>query len=163
MDQAYQAQMIGMFGRVIGAMMNWPPIHGRMLVSIMLSDTPLTAEELRDELGISAGSVSESTRSLIESGVVERVKISGSRRSVYRWRHDAWVGCATHTAHNFHPMRDLVQRTYADSARVGMSDLQCERFARMAEFYAYMCDTFDKFAEDVAVMFERSGQYVADN
>lgn len=161
MEPSYHGQLIDVFGKVIGTMMNWPPIHGRMLVHIMLSERALTAEELRDALGISTGSVSESTRSLIESGVVERIKTPGNRRASYRWRHDAWVGCANHTAQNFHPLRDLVLSTHAEAPEVGMSELQRERFARMAEFYTFMCATFDAFAVDISTLFDQTGGYKA--
>ncbi|HEV3227043.1 MAG TPA: hypothetical protein VGZ52_09415 [Acidimicrobiales bacterium] len=49
-----------------------------------------SAEQLRDALALSAGSVSAATTMLVRAGMVERARRPGERRLYYRVRDDAW-------------------------------------------------------------------------
>ncbi len=52
---------------------------GRIWATLYLSDRPLTARELREGLGLSVGAVSMTLAELERWGLVQRVKVSGSR------------------------------------------------------------------------------------
>ncbi|MFD5827087.1 GbsR/MarR family transcriptional regulator [Lentzea sp. NPDC060358] len=51
----------------------------------------LTAGDLAEELGVSAGSVSAAVRMVVQMGVVERVYVEGSRREHFRMLDNAWT------------------------------------------------------------------------
>ncbi|MFC0527374.1 GbsR/MarR family transcriptional regulator [Phytohabitans kaempferiae] len=95
------------YGVRVGAVMNWPPLAGRMMATLMLNDGPMTADQLREELGASAGGISECSRILMESGVVERIKTAGTRKRSYAYRPDAWVACLQHQIAMSVQLRDL--------------------------------------------------------
>lgn len=95
------------YGIRVGAVMNWPPLAGRMMAIIMLNNGPMTVDELRRELGASAGGISECSRLLVESGVVERIKSPGTRKKSFAYRQDAWVACLQHQVEIHAELRDL--------------------------------------------------------
>ena len=71
---------------------NWPevlkpwsiPKAGAKVHALLLSsEAGMTAEEIVLSLGLSTGSVSEQLRFLVESGLLDRVKILGKRRIIF--------------------------------------------------------------------------------
>src|SRR5688572_11147615 len=63
---------------------------GRMWAVLYLSDEPLGANELRDKLQLSAGSVSMSVTELLRWGVVKKVWIHGQRRDFFVAEGNLW-------------------------------------------------------------------------
>ncbi|MEU6552263.1 winged helix DNA-binding protein [Streptomyces sp. NPDC046915] len=124
------------FGTHVGRAMGWPPMAGRAAGLLMLSERPMTLAELQDALDASKGSVSETTRLLIENGTVERYKEPGRRQFVYRWRDDAWVGCLQHIVDSTTQLRALAERAQEQGA--GMPAAQRERLREMREYYTFM-------------------------
>jgi DNA-binding transcriptional regulator GbsR (MarR family) len=124
------------FATVIGQTMGWPPMAGRTAGVLLLSDQPMTVQQLQDELGASAGSVSEMTRLLITNGVVRRFKAPGTRHFVYEWRPDAWWGCLEHQLRQTEQLRDLAHRTEHDGRT--LPDLQQGRLHEMVAYYDFM-------------------------
>src|SRR5215217_2912648 len=58
---------------------------GRVLGVLMISDPPeRSAEELAEALGASRGSISQTTRSLIQMGLVQRWSRPGERKHYFR-------------------------------------------------------------------------------
>lgn len=63
---------------------------GRVWGMLLVMDEPyLSAADLEDALGASAGSISSATRSLLQLGLIERVNVRGERRSYFAPRHGA--------------------------------------------------------------------------
>lgn len=100
-------QVVEQYGIRIGAVMNWPPMAGRMMATLMLNDGPMTADELREALGASAGAISGCSRILVESGVVMRIKSKFTRKKTFAYRPDAWVACLQHQVAMATELRDL--------------------------------------------------------
>ncbi|QNO36708.1 MarR family transcriptional regulator [Protaetiibacter sp. SSC-01] len=57
-----------------------PRSTGRIYGALLLRDTPATFDELRDELGLSAGAVSTGVRELVSWGLAHTIPQPGSRR-----------------------------------------------------------------------------------
>lgn len=137
-DDETRASLVESFGSRIGEAMNWPPMAGRAAGVLMLSEVPLSMAQLQDALDASKGSVSETTRLLIDNGVIERFKESGQRQYVYRWRSDAWIGCLDH---QFQATVKLLN--FAESAQTQartLPDGQRRRIEQMEEYYRFMTD-----------------------
>jgi len=124
------------FATVIGQTMGWPPMAGRTAGVLLLSEQPMTVQQLQDKVGASAGSVSEMTRLLIDNGVVRRFKAPGTRHFVYEWRSDAWAGCLEHQLRQTEQLRDLAH----DSAQHGhaLAEPQRRRLKDMITYYDFM-------------------------
>ncbi|WP_410656879.1 GbsR/MarR family transcriptional regulator [Amycolatopsis sp. lyj-112] len=133
------------FATVIGQTMGWPPMAGLTAGVLLLSAEPMTVQELQDELGASAGSVSEMTRLLIANGVVRRFKASGTRHFVYEWRPDAWAGCLEHQLRQTERLRDLAH----DAVEQGRTfdEPQRRRLRAMADYYDFMVTRLDSLLE----------------
>lgn len=63
---------------------------GRIWTSMYLSDEPLTAQTLRERLGLSSGAVSMTINELARWGVVQRVWVRGDRRDHYVAEANVW-------------------------------------------------------------------------
>jgi DNA-binding transcriptional regulator GbsR (MarR family) len=134
------------FATVIGQTMGWPPMAGRAAGVLLLSEQPMTVQQLQDEIGASAGSVSEMTRLLIENGVVHRFKAPGARHFVYEWRSDAWVGCLEHQLHQTEQLRELAQNSLRQSD--ALPDPQQRRIRDMADYYDFIVARLGSLLED---------------
>ncbi len=58
---------------------------------LFISDGPLSANEIMDELQISRGNVSMALRDLIAWGIVSRVHLKGERREHFTTEKDVWT------------------------------------------------------------------------
>ncbi|MBE1582484.1 GbsR/MarR family transcriptional regulator [Nonomuraea angiospora] len=128
--------LIDDFGLRIGRAMGWPPMAGRAAGVLMLSESPMTMDELQAALNASKGSVSETTRLLVVSGTVRRFKEPGSRQYVYEWRDDAWIGCLQHQLEQTTELLALAENARARSA--GLPDRQRARMSEMYDYYTFM-------------------------
>ncbi|MFI6734982.1 GbsR/MarR family transcriptional regulator [Nonomuraea sp. NPDC050451] len=128
--------LIDDFGLRIGRAMGWPPMAGRAAGVLMLSETPMTMDELQAALNASKGSVSETTRLLVVNGTVRRFKEPGSRQYVYEWRDDAWIGCLQHQLEQTTELLGLAENARARSA--DLPERQRARMSEMHEYYTFM-------------------------
>ncbi|MFF5986795.1 GbsR/MarR family transcriptional regulator [Prauserella flavalba] len=134
------------FATVIGQTMGWPPMAGRTAAVLLLSAEPMTVQQLQDELGASAGSVSEMTRLLITNGVVRRFKAPGTRHFVHEWRPDAWAGCLQHQLRQTEQLRELAHRTERQGR--ALAEQQQRRLRDMAAYYDFMVARLGALLED---------------
>lgn len=69
-----------------------PRTAGRMLGWLMICDPPeQSSADLGEALDASAGSVSTTTRQLMQIGLVDRVTFPGDRASYFRLHEHAWI------------------------------------------------------------------------
>ena len=64
------------------------PSAGRLYGLLFFSDKPLTLDEMKEELGMSKTSMSNSVRSLLDLNMVEKVWVKGERKDLYTIRDD---------------------------------------------------------------------------
>jgi DNA-binding transcriptional regulator GbsR (MarR family) len=65
---------------------------GRLYGLLFFSDKPLTLDEMKEELGMSKTSMSNSVRSLLDLNMVEKVWVKGERKDLYTIKDD-WYQC----------------------------------------------------------------------
>jgi DNA-binding transcriptional regulator GbsR (MarR family) len=64
----------------------------RTIAAFLFSEEEsLTAGDLAQELGVSAGSVSGAVKMVAQMGLIERIHVAGSRREHFRMRDNAWT------------------------------------------------------------------------
>jgi DNA-binding transcriptional regulator GbsR (MarR family) len=127
---------------------------GRVLGVLMISDPPdRSAEELAEELGASRGSISQTTRSLIQMSLVQRRSRPGERRDYFRIRPGAW--------HEIMRREMEARGGFRKTAERGLELLDSEDPAsrrsleEMRDFYAY----WEKEMPVVLERWEREGSY----
>ncbi len=65
---------------------------GRVFGALLVADPPeMSAEEIAEFLHASRGSISQTTRQLVQIALIERVRKPGVRRDYFRVRRHAWV------------------------------------------------------------------------
>src|SRR4051794_15441614 len=101
------------FAVTISRLFGTPPMSARVMALLAMSDrSPLTAAELREHLGASAGSISETTRDLMQSGAIEKVRVAGdSRRDRFQVLDDPWRFSNEHLLRLVAEMKALAERS----------------------------------------------------
>ena len=70
---------------------NYRPVVGRVWALLVLSSSPLDAEQIQDALGISTGATSMSLKALQDLDLIYRELHDGKRRFYYFAELDYWV------------------------------------------------------------------------
>jgi DNA-binding transcriptional regulator GbsR (MarR family) len=74
-----------------------PRMAGRIFGCLLIADPPYqSSEQLADALVASKGSVSTTTRLLMQIGLIERLGMPGERHAHFRIRNDAWKHLVRH-------------------------------------------------------------------
>ena len=109
---------------------------GRVLGVLMISDPPeRSAEELAGELGASRGSISQTTRSLIQMSLVQRWSRPGERRDYFRIKPGAWHGIMRREMESLGAFREAAERGLE---LLDSEDPEARRsLEEMSDFYAY--------------------------
>ena len=111
-------------------------MFGRVLGVLMISDPlGLSAGELADALGASRGSISQTTRSLIQMGLVQRWSKPGERRDYFRVKPDAWHEIMRREMESLGGFRKTAERGLE---LLDSGDPEARRsLEEMRDFYAY--------------------------
>ena len=109
---------------------------GRVLGVLMISDPPeRSAEELAEELGASRGSISQTTRSLIQMSLVQRWSRPGERRDYFRIKPGAWHEIMRREMEALGDFRKIAERGLD---LIDSEDPAARRsLEEMRDFYAY--------------------------
>lgn len=67
-----------------------PAIAGRLMGLVMVTDRPLSLDDMAGALGVSRASVSTNIRMIKAVGFVEQVSVPNDRRDYYRCSRDPW-------------------------------------------------------------------------
>ena len=123
------------FGVLIGEF-GLPRMVGRVLGVLLISDPPeRSAEELAEALRASRGAISSSTRTLVQTGLVERRARPGERRDYFRIKPGAWdelMHRELEALSTFRQMAErglLLMRSSNPQAKIGLQE--------MRDFYTY--------------------------
>ena len=114
-----------------------PPVAGRILGRLLICDpAEQSSSELADYLRTSPGSVSTSTRMLMQTGLVERVRKSGSRSAWFRVRDGAWAEMIHAEIARIRRLREVADMGLA-LLSAGCSDERRKRMQDFRDFNAF--------------------------
>ena len=89
----------------------FPRMPARVLMALTVADAGgLTAQELAEELGVSAAAISGAVRYLQTLGYVRRTAQAGSRRDRYELPADLWYGASFRKSPLFDSLASLLDR-----------------------------------------------------
>lgn len=101
------AEDFGLFWESAGS----PRMEGRILGYLLIMDAPyISSADLAAVLNASAGSVSMTTRRLVEAGWARRHAIAGDRSHYFRMENDVWGGWLAGERKFLEKQRDLMER-----------------------------------------------------
>ena len=113
---------------------------GRVWGTLLITDEPeLSAADIAEELGASAGSISTATRALLALGMIERRRRPGDRKDYFAVRPDSYVTLVRRREHVIETFTDLTRRGLA---LVGDREVARRRLSEFAEFYTWLSDRF---------------------
>ena len=108
----------------------------RVLAAFLFSDREsVTAAELGEQLGASAGSISGAITMLRTVGLIEPAPVPGSRRSHFRMRDDAWATLMSGQNAMVQVMQEIAE---AGVASTPTGSPAARRLGAMRDFYAYL-------------------------
>jgi DNA-binding transcriptional regulator GbsR (MarR family) len=108
----------------------------RVLAAFLFSDRDsVTAAELGEQLGASAGSISAAITMLRTVGLIEPAPVPGSRRAHYRMRDDAWATMMSSQNAMVQVMQEIAE---AGVSSTPPGSPAARRLERMRDFYAYL-------------------------
>lgn len=106
-----------------------------LAVLLFTEQESITAGEIAEQLGASAGSVSTALKSLTNAGLIERVPAPGSRRDHYHCPDDAWARLlSTQNA----TVRSMLHAAERGLDAVGGDSVAGHRLATMHSFYTHL-------------------------
>ena len=108
----------------------------RVLMTLLVAETGMTAAELGETLGASAAAISGAVRYLQNLGLIRRIPTPGSRRDRYEMPDDAWYSTMTKNSPLYAALAQL-----AEAAVVAMDSPgspATHRVTEMAKFYRYL-------------------------
>lgn len=107
----------------------------RTLAAFMFTEKDsLTAGDLAEELGVSAGSVSGAVRMVAQMGLIERIYVAGSRREHFRMLDNAWTTLYSRQ----HSVVDDVLRAVEKGVEAVGSGRAHDRLEYMRDFYTFL-------------------------
>lgn len=86
-----------------------PRIAGRMLGLFMLSEAPLKAEQIADQLEVSRSSVSSNLRMLEAAHLIERVRLAHDRSDYFEMPESPWQSLLERRLAGLAPMQRLAE------------------------------------------------------
>ncbi|MEQ1503255.1 MAG: MarR family transcriptional regulator [Myxococcota bacterium] len=120
-----------------------PPVAGRILGRCLVCDPPhQSSQQLADYLNASAGAVSTATRMLVAVGLLERIRLRGSRAMWFQIRNDAWETMWSREAENIRVIHGIAAR-----GRELVATAPPETRVRMEQFddlYSFLVDAMPK-------------------
>ena len=130
-----QSRYVEEFGLLFGQF-GLSRMLGRVLGVLMISDPPeRSAEELAEALGASRGSISQTTRSLIQMGLVQRWSRPAERRGYFRVKPGAWHSIMRREMEALGSFREAAERGLV---LLDSQDPNARRnLEEMRDFYAY--------------------------
>lgn len=109
-DQGHFVEEFGLALESVGL----PRMVGRVWGYLLISEPPhQSAEDLATALQASRGSISTTTRSLMQMGLVDKVSFPGERRDHFRVRSGVWVDLLEQRAKIVSDWRKLAERGLA--------------------------------------------------
>jgi hypothetical protein len=120
------------------AQFDMPRIFGRLVGLLIVSEHPLSHEEIARTLGVARGSVSTNMRLALTLDLVERVAVRGDRRDFYRQTGDPWGRSIGAKVAATMPLRGMAAR-----ALEALPPAHREARARMADLMDF-CDFFEE-------------------
>jgi DNA-binding transcriptional regulator GbsR (MarR family) len=94
------------------------PMMGRVFGALLLADPPeLSAEDLVYRLEASRSSISQSTRMLVQAGLIERRRRRGERRDYFRVKLGAWDAMVRRRVQALGTLRKMADRGLEIMAR----------------------------------------------
>lgn len=124
-----------------------PPMTGRLLGHLLICEpAEQTAAELADALQASRGSISTTSRQLLQAGLIEKVPRPGSRAIAYRLRDDAWEHILKGREAHFRIIRQRAEQglallEHAPAARRA-------RLQRFVDFYRFFEQAFPRLVQE---------------
>ena len=116
-----------------------PRMVGRVLGMLLVSGLEEhSAGELAGLLRASRGSISSATRTLVQTGLVQRVSRPGERRDYFRVRPGAWNELMRERMAQVYAMREMAERGLSVLDSVDSGEPEARRgLEEMRDFYAY--------------------------
>lgn len=115
----------------------FPKMAARVLMSLMISESGLTASEIAADLHISPAAVSGATRQLLQWSLIKRTPVRGSRRDRFEVVSDAWYRAVVS---NYGTYKQLARMAGTGAQVLPKGSKGAERVVQMHDFFLFLND-----------------------
>ncbi len=130
-----------------------PRTAGRILGWLMICDPPeQSSSDLADALRISAGSVSTTTRQLMQLGIADRVTYPGDRASYFRLHAHVWIEVVRARMDGLRALHDMTE-----AAQPVLPDTEPERVTELAWVTEFMMEEWPPLMKRMQRELEQRG------
>ncbi len=113
-----------------------PSIAGRLMGLMMVTDRPLSLDDMAGSLGVSRASVSTNIRMIKAIGFVEQVSIPNDRRDYYRVSSDPWGASLRANIVGMDAIADIARRgLLVIRQQDGLARERVEELLEFGDFY----------------------------
>lgn len=111
-------------------------IAGRLMGLVMLTDHPLSLDDMAETLGVSRASVSTNIRMIKATGFVEQIKLPNDRRDYYRISGDPWGASLRANIVGIDALADIARRgVLSIQNEDGLTRTLVEELLDFSDFY----------------------------
>ncbi len=143
-----RAGFIDFMGRALETQ-GMPPISGRILGLLIFDGTARSFSDLATELGVSRGSISANSRSLVARGMLEKVNHPGDRQDYFRVSEQSNAAILTGIGARLRRASQDVSGFAGALAGTGAEGPR-RRLQNTADMYTAMADGLDHAADRLA-------------
>jgi DNA-binding transcriptional regulator GbsR (MarR family) len=123
-----------------------PRMAGRVWATLLITDSPaMSAADLQEAVGASAGSISGATRSLLQFGLIERAPQRGERRDFFAPRRGAIAEI----------LRIRLERLVAVESLISEALERCADRTHARDHLTEIHDVYHWYAEELPKLHER--------
>ena len=123
-----------------------PRIYGQILGWLLICDPPHQSfPDLMENLGISKASVSNITRILLESGKIEKVRITGERQIYFKIKDGSAIDFMERQMHLTNDLKDISAK--ALQLIEEKNDTDCRRLRKVHEFHTFLSNELPSLIE----------------
>jgi DNA-binding transcriptional regulator GbsR (MarR family) len=153
-DERLQRDIITTFAEAYQNL-GYSSLMGKIVALLLISEQPLSLDEISDKLEMSKGPVSQITRRLKDHQLIERVWVPGDRKDFYRASNDMFGEAFRNYVSSMKRNKQIAEKFLSDADLVNTTDFLKDRMKEMQAFYELMEKHNKLFIEEWAKIHDK--------
>jgi len=136
-DERLQREIITTFAEAYQNL-GYSSLMGKIVALLLISEEPLSLDEISEKLEMSKGPVSQITRRLKDHQLIERVWVPGDRKDFYRASVDMFGGAFRNYVSSMKRNKQIAEKFLVDAEAAKSAEFLKDRMKEMQAFYELM-------------------------
>lgn len=136
-DQDLQREIIASFADAYQNL-GYSSLMGKIVALLLISEKPLSLDEISDKLEMSKGPISQIARRLKDHRLIERIWVPGERKDFYKAANDMFGEAFRNYMNSMHRNQIIAEKFTDLAEKAGSSAFLKDRMLEMKAFYELM-------------------------